>query len=90
MLALAPKPELVERMQNVAFVAGRFTTPEGALDLAIHQVVSRSITKALEAASIPYVQLSCDKIREQVPPHGVRIPRADRSRPSSLRDRQGL
>jgi hypothetical protein len=50
LLDLAPKPELVERVQNIAFVAGRFTSAEGALDLAVNRLVSRAITGALEAA----------------------------------------
>jgi hypothetical protein len=49
LLDLTPKPELVERVQNVVFVAGRFTSAEGVLDLAVNRLVSRAITGALEA-----------------------------------------
>lgn len=57
LLALAPKPELIERVQNIAYVAGRLTTPEGALDLVVNRLVSRGITRALEAvpATVPLV-----------------------------------
>jgi hypothetical protein len=49
-LALAPKPEVVEEVQNVAYTVRHLTSTELALDLGINRVISRSIAKVLDTA----------------------------------------
>lgn len=49
-LALVPKPEIVERVQGLAYTVRHLTSPEAALDLALNRIVSRAIVKALDAA----------------------------------------
>jgi hypothetical protein len=49
-LALAPKPQAVEEMQNVAYTVRHLSSAALALDMGINRVISRSIAKVLDTA----------------------------------------